>query len=176
MTVDMNNRLAQFAAVNDARVVQAVAQDRIACRRDSGNDPRVCRISGVEKDRCFRFLELRDLAFEFCMKIGRARDQSRRSGTEAMTLHGGACGLPERRVFRETQIVVGTHKEHALAVYRDPRPLGRPHYGKLSEEMLITQLYKFLFEHGYSILKTHSLSLRHKVFYGPSRPRRRSPC
>ena len=93
MLINNDASLGKASTVDNAGVVIFVAEDNafaIAQRRDNAN---VGHIACVEHQRCFRALELRQLAFECFMQGGVACGQAAAAAACAPLERGVCCSL-----------------------------------------------------------------------------------
>ena len=118
MLVAMDRRAAQPAAVDDARVVQAVAQHRIL-RTDQATDrPDVREIAAAEDECGLRSLEVREFLLQRGVPPVRADDQSRR-GRAASPARRACRRVDDRGMTRESEVVVGRQIEEPAAALGD---------------------------------------------------------
>jgi hypothetical protein len=73
---DLGPGPAQAAAVDDARMVQLVAQDKVSFSGNGRDDSGIRCIAGIEKDRGFSRLECGYPALQLFMQFGVPGDQS----------------------------------------------------------------------------------------------------
>src|SRR6266540_6218792 len=121
MTVYPHLRLAQTAAVNDARMVQTVAQDHVPLPCYCGNNTGIGRVSGVEDQSRLRTLKKSKPVLEFAMHRTRPRNKPRCACPKAIALHRLHGGLTQCWMIGKTQIVVRAQQQHLPAFYHNTR-------------------------------------------------------
>ena len=107
MTVDGDLSAREPAAVDNARMIEDVAQNNIALAHQCRKNSRVRLESGIENQRRFGSLKLGDLALQLFVQGHVARDQPRRAGAAAVAVDRLFRGRAERGMIGEAKVVVG---------------------------------------------------------------------
>jgi hypothetical protein len=107
-------RLAQADAVDDAGVVQLVAEDRVPLAQQRLEDPRVRVEARPVQDRVLRAVERGKSPLQVLVDVLGAADESHRGQTEPVRVQRVLGRLHQARVVRQTKVVVST-KVHKLA-------------------------------------------------------------
>ena len=103
------------AAVDDARVVQLVGNHDVVFGEHRGDGAGVGGESALEHDDRFGLLEFRETPFELHVDGHRACDGPHRSRADAERARRLERPLPQRRVRRQAEVVVG-REVHDLAM------------------------------------------------------------
>ncbi len=122
--VDAEGRAREAASVEDARVVQAVAEDRVALAGERRDRADVGHVAGREDDRGLGALESRDGVFEFAVDGHRARDEPRRAAAGAVFIGRRLRRLDQFGMVGEPEIVVRAEADVVGAVHPHVRALG----------------------------------------------------
>ena len=112
---------AQAAAVDDRRVVLAIAEDDVVLGADRADRAEVGLEAGRHADRGFLAHELREPPLELLVQFERAVEEPRARARRAVLAHGGDRGLAHGRMVREAEVVVATDHDQALAADLDLR-------------------------------------------------------
>lgn len=111
-------RLAQADAIDDGRVVQLVADDRVFSAEQRFEQPAV----GVERraveDRVFGAEKLRQPRFQRLVQVLRAANEAHRAEAKAVRVERLVRRLEHLRVRRQAEVVVGAEVDDLLAVRR----------------------------------------------------------
>ena len=123
MTVDGDLCAREPAAVDNARVIEDVAQNNIAIAHQCRKNSRVRLESGIENQRRFGSLKLGDLALQLFVQGHVARDQPRRAGAAAVAVDRLFRCRAERGMVGDAKVVVGGKVQNLLAVHGNNRAL-----------------------------------------------------
>ena len=111
--------LAQAHAVDDAGVVERVADDGVVGREQRLEHAAVGVEAGGVEDGVLRLEVIGDGLLELFVHVLRAADEAHARHAVAAAVHGLLGGLDEARVVGETQVVVGAEVEHLAAGHLD---------------------------------------------------------
>ena len=109
-------RLAEADPVDDAGVVQGVADDRVLRPEQRLEEAAVGVEAGGVEDRGLHAEEARDGLLEAGVHRLRAADEAHGGHAVAPLLEGPAGGRHHLRMRRQVEVVVGAHVEHAAPV------------------------------------------------------------
>ena len=105
-------RLAEPDTVDDAGMIERVADDRVIGRQKRFEQAAVGVEAGRIEDRVIRPQPRADARLEFLVNGLRAADEAHRRHPVAEVVERAMCGFEDRRVVGETEIVVGTQVQH----------------------------------------------------------------
>ena len=123
-------RFGQPGAVDDAGVVEAVAEENVAFGKKAGDGADGGLVAAAKGEGGFGFFEGGELSFQFPMGRERACDQTRSAAASAVSIQRVFGRLFEGGVVGEAKVVIGGKGKHrpAVALQLDGlRPLDRPH-------------------------------------------------
>ncbi len=123
MRIDKSLCPRQAAAVDDARMVQRVTENRVAVACQSRENTDVGLKSGVEDQRGFAAFEFGDTPLQLFVQRHVARDQTRRARAATVAIDrllgcGGELGM-----IGETEVIVGGKIQNFAAIDRQDRSL-----------------------------------------------------
>ena len=119
VAVHRHRRPREPAAVDDAGMVQLVAEDQVVFLHQRGDDSHVGLVSAVEHQRRFGSLETRDAPLQLLVRGHVARDQPGRSRAAAVAVQRLPGGFLQRGMVGEPQVVVGGEVQHLPPVEAD---------------------------------------------------------
>ena len=114
----------QPASVDDAGVVELVAEDDLAALREGGDGAGVGEVSGPEQERRVVALERGQPLLEGAVRVHAAGDQARGAGPGAPPDRRLGGRFAHQRVAGEAEVVVGAEQQDRAAVEQDLGPLG----------------------------------------------------
>jgi hypothetical protein len=120
VAIAVNVGARQPTAVDQARVVELVAEDRVATRGQSSDDADVGRIARAEHDRCLGALVLREPLLQLVIRRSVAHDEPRCPSPHSLLPRPARRGIGESRVPGEPEVVVRGEVDELA-------PLGRDH-------------------------------------------------
>ena len=160
VTVDLASGLAETDAVDDARVVQGVADDGVLRPEHCLEQPRV----GVEargvQDRRLGAEPARDLILELFVDVLRTADEPYRGHPEPMRLQPLDDGLLDLLAVGQTQVVVGAHDELVPRGRIDLRSLRGPDDLLLLVQAALPNGIEFVLQEGLDCGVCHTALLR----------------
>ena len=106
----------ETTTVDDAGVIETIAQNHVSFSDQNRNDPRVCLEAGIEYQRGFCAFQLRDLALQLFVQGHVPGNQPRRAGTTAVAIDRLLGRFSQRRMVGKTEIVIGRKIENLTAV------------------------------------------------------------
>ena len=131
---NVNLRLRQTAAVDDARVVQLIGNNVIFRRENRRHRPRVGREPRLKHNASFHPLERRDALLQFHVQAHGAGNRPHRARPHAILARGFDGRLPQLRMGGQPEVVIGGQVDDILAVkarfrralrFQHPQPLVR---------------------------------------------------
>src|SRR3989344_2026251 len=117
--VDEALRLAQPDAVDDARVVELIADDRIALPQQRLEDSRVRIEARAVQHRVVHGEKSGDFALQLPVRLLGAADEADRGHAVPPALQASSCGPDNRKMSRAPQVVVRAEVEHFTAADAD---------------------------------------------------------
>src|SRR5262249_52353923 len=111
--------LGESGAVDDAGVVQFIANDGVLVAEQRFEEPAVGVEAGGVEDRVFLAEELRDVGFELLVQVLRAADEADGGEAETVVAQAQMGGLDDRGVVGEAEVVVGAEVDDVAAVDLD---------------------------------------------------------
>ena len=148
MVIDRDARARQAAAVDDAAVVQAVAEDDVVAVDQRGNNPQVGRVPRGKCNRGFCAQKPSHAVFEFGVWGHIARNQRGRRGAVAVRRDRVNGRAFEGRMVGQAQIVVCAKEHEFPAVHANAGFLAGFHAAHGAVEILRVQGAKFKTEIG----------------------------
>ena len=127
VAVDANGRGREPGAVDDAGVVQGVAEDHVLGSRQGCDHADVARKAGPEEKRGFGALELGELALELAVDVGVPGERTRSAAPGAVPGRGLVGRLDDARVGGEAEVVVRAEEQPLAALDHRPTGPGRRH-------------------------------------------------
>ena len=112
-------RLAQPHAIDDARVVQRIADDRILFAQQRLEHAAVGIEAGRIENGVLRSVEGSELRFEFLVDVLGAADEAHAAHAIAARIERGVSRLHHFRMRGEPQVIVRAEVEHRPPVHRD---------------------------------------------------------
>ena len=109
-------RLAQADAVDDARMIQRIADDRILLVEQGFEQSAVRIEAGRVQDRVLHGQIPAEPLLQFAVHALRPADEAHRGGAVAVTVESVMGGLDHGRMVREPEVVVGAQIDHAAPV------------------------------------------------------------
>ena len=133
-------RLAEPDAVDDARVIQRVGDDRVVLAEHGFEQPAVRIPARRIEDRVLRAQETRQRRLELFVHGLRAADEAHRRHAVAVPVDGAVRRLADRRVAREPEVVVSAEVDDVGVVGADLPALGARDHAFGLEQALLAQL------------------------------------
>ena len=109
--------LAEAHTVDDARVVEGVADDGVFLREEGFEDTAVGVEAGSIEDGIFRVEVVADGSLELLVDVLCAADEADARHAEAALLHHLRSAFDETRMVGEAEVVVGTEVQHLFALH-----------------------------------------------------------
>ena len=113
---DLDRRLAQAAAVDDAGVIQLVGDDHVVLGEHRGDGAGVGGEAALKDDDGFDVLELGEPPLELHVHFHGSRDGAHRAGADAELLDRVERGLLQLRMRRQAEIVVRRQIDDRLVI------------------------------------------------------------
>lgn len=123
--VDVHRGAAEAEAIDQARMVEAIAEGDVAPSKESRERTDVGGVAAGEEERRGEGDPCGEGAFGLEMDAATARDEPGCAGTDSMFGQRGTAALDEARVVGETEIVVRAEEENGAAINVDEWTVGR---------------------------------------------------
>ncbi len=137
---------AEADAVDDAAVVELVADDEVAFTGELGDEARVGGEAGLVDEAGFGVFELGEAAFEFLVEVEVAGDGADAAAADAVGFDGFDGGFLEFGVRAQAQVVVGAEHDDFLAFDDAAGAAGALEFAEAPVEFLLDEGLVFFFE------------------------------
>jgi hypothetical protein len=125
MPVNMDLRAGEPGPINQAGMIQLVAEDRIARTSQGTYHGQIGGKTAAEDEGGFSSSPPRQIAFKESHGREIAGNEGRGSGTAAITPGCSGRGPRETRIGGEVQVVIGSEIDEFAPIQTDTNPLGR---------------------------------------------------
>ena len=102
MSITLNRCSAQSTAINNARVVQFIADDHVVAAYKGGNDPKICCKARLEDECCFYPFPGGDFVFQGFVRFESAGNCSNGTRTATPLVRPGLGCLAKFLIIRES--------------------------------------------------------------------------